>query len=189
MKFSQGGRWRRSGAALFLLLACRPPVVPSTPVEDTPPPPETPQHPLEPETPANQGAGDTLELSVPRVEGGALELSSLAGRPYLLTLGEPEGAGWEEAVELFETLHREQGRELGLVLVAAGADPSALDGLIVPWELGWDPQGALAARLEIAGLPTTFVVDARGQVVDVVRGMDPDARDRIREGLGRALGR
>lgn len=169
-----------------LLMACKPPVVPSTPLDTEATEAPEALHPLEPEAPANQSAGDQLDLQVPAVEGGVVDLGAFAGRCYLLTIGEPDTSSWDRAVDLIRSqraqLTESQGANpaaVEFVLVASTPDATALDDLIVPWHLGWDPQGALAARLEIARLPTSFVVGPDGRIQSVVRDLEPEHVEQI----------
>jgi hypothetical protein len=58
------------------------------------------------------------------------------------------------------------------VLVASDPQADALDDILSPVRLGWDPQGAVAARLSVARLPTVFILDVEGRVVVVKAGFE-----------------
>src|SRR5690606_41861445 len=108
----------------------------------------------EPQAAANRSEGDQLELSVPAVEGGSIDLVDLRGRPVVMVLAETSNVEWPRALELLEGLERERGASVELVLVAADPDPPALDDVNVPCRLGWDPAGALADPSRVGLLAT-----------------------------------
>jgi hypothetical protein len=55
------------------------------------------------------------------------------------------------------------------------------------FDLGWDPQGALAARLQVAALPTVVVLDRSGRVAFIQGGAPPGSTVAIEDGIRRAL--
>jgi hypothetical protein len=71
---------------------------------------------------------------------------------------------------------------LSIITVSLDMEPDALtrwERDPPPFTLGWDPQGALAARLGVTQMPTVFVLDSQGQLVDEMRGWSDDLRSRI----------
>jgi hypothetical protein len=53
------------------------------------------------------------------------------------------------------------------------------------FDLGWDPQGALAARLQAAALPTVVILDRRGRITFVQAGAPPEPPVRSRTACAR----
>jgi hypothetical protein len=144
---------------------------------------------LEPETPTNRQPGEQLDAVIPLFDGGALALASLRGRVVLLELSASWERGWNEAHEHHASLANAYGERLAIVVVSADADGSVLESsLIGPFTLGWDPQGALAARLRVAGFPTFLVLDADGRIVAIHRGFDEHVRRALHEEIDRLLG-
>lgn len=169
-------------ATVWMSAGC-PTGTPTEPPVDPSPASDENYGPLEPEAAANKSEGERLELIIPAVEGGSIDLAELRGRPVVMVLAETTNPEWPRVVEFLEALQSQDARAAELVLVAADPDPQALDDLIVPWRLGWDPQGAMAARLSVARLPTVFVLDAEGTIVLVLRGFDGDDPAQVREKL------
>jgi hypothetical protein len=56
-----------------------------------------------------------------------------------------------------------------------------------PFLIGWDPQGALAARLQVIDVPTVFVVGRDGRVDHVVSGSDTSDRSAIAQHVRAAV--
>jgi hypothetical protein len=57
------------------------------------------------------------------------------------------------------------------------------------WVWGSDPQGAVAARLQIAVLPTVLVIGADGEVVGVIEGYSEDTARLLRDTVAAAASR
>jgi hypothetical protein len=169
-------------------VACHPsaPVEPAAEDEDAA---DREPTPLEPETPTNRTEGDALDVVVPLVDGGALELASLRGKVVLLEISASTEPGWDASLSEHAALAQAYGEHLRIVVVASDADMSALEDVALgPFELGWDPQGALAAKLRVAGFPTFLIVDPEGKISWIDRGYDERVRTRMREELERLLG-
>ena len=107
--------------------------------------------------------------------GGSLELAELQGRPVLLALEDASVPEREAAHDRYRTLV-EQDEEI--VVVVVSLDPAEEDlpagwHEAPPFVLGWDPQGALAARLGLVALPTVVLLDRGGTIVSVHEGSLP----------------
>ncbi|GEM_PF-2695015 len=157
-----------------------------TPVDDVSADPggDSEQPPLFPELPANRGAGEVLDVTVPLVGGESLTLESLRGRPVVLEISASWELGWEEAHAVFAELASTYP-ELEVIVVAAEPDDSALLSLPEGLRPGWDPAGALAAKLSVATFPTIFVLDVQGQISTVVNGWDDAVEAEVRDGVAR----
>jgi hypothetical protein len=90
-----------------------------------------------------------------------LALASLRGKVVILELN--DAAHRDAAAELDYTALAERSQaRLAIVMVALDRDGWPDDA--PPYLLGWDPQGALAARLRAAALPTVIVLDTEGRI-------------------------
>jgi cytochrome c biogenesis protein CcmG, thiol:disulfide interchange protein DsbE len=129
---------------------------------------------------AGLGATPSAERpAAPELEGKWLvpppvRLADLWGKPVLINFW----ASWcvpcrEEAPHLarFDRELKERAR-----LVGVDFQDAKDDALAFVREFGWrfpnvrDPQGQLASRYGLAGLPTTYVVDADGRIAKVLSG-------------------
>ena len=122
--------------------------------------------------------GEVLELSIPLLEGGVRDLAELRGQPVLLEMADAGSPQREPAQARYRALVEQEPD--GLVVVSVALDPRT-DALPAAWTddrppfvLGWDPQGALAARLQLATLPTVVLLDDAGAIVAVHEGTPPD---------------
>lgn len=126
----------------------------------------------------SERVGQVLELSVPLVGGGQQGLAELRGRPVLLELGDAGVRDRDAAQQRWRALVQREGDAVAVVCVAMDADANALPASWIddppPFVLGWDPQGAIAARLQARVLPTVVLLDASGAIVSVHEGALPD---------------
>ena len=143
-------------------------------------------------TPVNRETGEVLEATVPLVDGDGLALTGLRGRVVVLELTGTWTDRWSETYPFYARLLQQHGPErLAVVVVAMDGERATLSpepGVRGPgFDLGWDPQGALAARLQVAALPTVVVLDREGRITyvqgDVPRG---EARA-IEDAVARAI--
>lgn len=141
-----------STIALGLALACRP--TPSAPPVASPPAGALP--------PSRHTAGEVVEANVPLQHGGVLGLAELRGKLVVLEL--VDAAHRDAAIESeYAALQAEGDGRLAVVMVSLDAD--GWGGDVPPFVLGWDPQGALAARLHAAGVPCVLLLDGAGRIV------------------------
>lgn len=135
--------------------------------------PAPPDLPLLPEQPANREPGEQLELTIPLLGEDPLALASLRGRPVVLDISSSSEQGWA-AMHAFE--HELALAHPDVVVIVVGLDPDAgaLAGLPSNLRAAWDPDGALAARLSLAILPTVFVLDRQGRIVALLSGYDEE---------------
>jgi hypothetical protein len=122
--------------------------------------------------------GEVLELTVPLMGGRWQPLAELRGKAVLLELSTASAPGRDAAQARWWALAEREGERVAVVCVAMDAEASALPERWVddppPFVLGWDPQGALAARLGARALPTVVLLDASGRIVGVYEGAAPD---------------
>ncbi|MEZ4430228.1 MAG: hypothetical protein R3A51_21310 [Nannocystaceae bacterium] len=124
--------------------------------------------------PISRPRGEVLDLTVPLVDGDGLPLSELRGRVVVLELTATWVASWPETYAFYNRLLAEHAGQLAVVVVTLDNERGALSpepGTRAPgFTLGWDPQGALAARLQAAALPTVVVLDRAGEIVHAQGG-------------------
>lgn len=160
----------RLAPALLVLAACTRPATPPTPPAD-----DVPTPPADILAPIRNTPGERLDLVVPLSGGDALPLAQLRGRVVVLELTSAAEPGWPETFAFYNRLLREVGPDrLAVIVVAVDPERAALspepDLRTHGFELGWDPQGALAARLQAAALPTVIVLDRDGRIAFVQSG-------------------
>lgn len=122
--------------------------------------------------------GQVLELSVPLVGGGQKALAELRGKAVLLELADASEPDRDAVQRRWRALVEQHADAVAVVCVAMDADANALPASWIddppPFVLGWDPQGAIAARLQAQVLPTVVLLDAEGKIVGVHEGELPD---------------
>lgn len=119
------------------------------------------------------------DFALPMLDGTVMQWTALRGHPVVLNLW----ATWCYPCRLempsLQTLHQTyQARGLLVLAVAMDAGGHAVvapfaqtHGLTMPILL--DPQQMLAARLQVPGIPATYLLDKRGRIV----GFETGARD------------
>ena len=142
--------------------------------------------------PVNREPGELLEATVPLVDGAGLPLTELRGRVVVLELSATWADRWSESFAFYNRLVQLHGPDhLAVVVVAMDNERATLSpepGLRTRgFDLGWDPQGALAARLQVAALPTVVVLDRAGRISFVQGGSPPGATQAIEDGIRQAL--
>lgn len=141
-------RWL--GSAVFAL-ACTTTTTRSTAPSTTP----------ETRAPSRHAAGEVVDANVPLPDGGVLGLAELRGKLVVLEL--VDTARRDPAVEAdYTRVLDEAADRVEIVMVSLDAEGWAGD--VPPFRLGWDPQGALAARLLVASVPTVMLLDRDGRV-------------------------
>lgn len=172
------------------LAACQ--TGPKRPGPSAPPPEPVTPLPDPVHAPVNREPGELLEATVPLVDGDGLPLGDLRGRVVVLELTATWADRWPETFAFYSRLLQQHGPDhLAVVLVAMDNERAALSpepGVRGQgFDLGWDPQGALAARLQVAALPTVVVLDRHGRVAFVQGGAPPGSTIAIEDGIKRAL--
>ncbi len=147
--------------------------------------------PPDPNTPASTGLGEAPDFTLPTLAGDSLRLSDLRGQIVVLNFW----ATWcapciEEIPELIK-LHDELNPH-GLTVLGVSLDEEGPD-LIKPftdrfgitYPIPLDDGAVAEAYGGIWALPTTYVIDAEGQIVQRVIGLFPveEMRPQFREML------
>ncbi len=156
-------------------------------------PPEPPAPLPDPvHTPVNRETGELFEATVPLVDGDGLPLASLRGRVVVLELTATWAKRWSETYPFYTRLLEQHGPEqLAVIVIAMDSERATLSpepGVRGRgFDLGWDPQGALAARLQVAALPTVVVLDRQGRVAFVQGDAPAGGTVAIEDGIRQAL--
>lgn len=153
----------RIAPCLLAVSACRP-------TADTTAP--KPALPGTPDAPSRHAAGDRIDANVPLASGDVLALAGLRGKVVLLELSDAEHRKADvlaDYTRLLET-HGE-----GIAIVVVSLDRTGWDTSAAAYVLGWDPDGALAAKLHAAALPTVLVLDREGRVAYQYGGSETGA--------------
>jgi hypothetical protein len=151
--------------ALALLVAACKPVADG----DVPPAESPGQH----RAPTRHAKGDVLDVNVPLASGDVLALATLRGKVVVLELSD---AVHRDAAALadYDRLLAAHAERLAVIVVSLDKDP--WDAPPSSYAVGWDPDGALAARLQASALPMVLVLDAEGRIAFQHGGADEGAR-------------
>jgi hypothetical protein len=152
---------------------------------------ETPA-PTNAQPPPSTEPGPVLEASIPLLSGDAVALGSFRGKVVVLELSASYRDSWEVAHRHYRGLLDTHGED-ALAVVTVSMDMEA-DAIGRYWEqdpppfvLGWDPQGALAARLGVQRLPAIFVLDRQGRLLLERGGFDEAVAQEIAGAVRRAV--
>ena len=170
-------------------IACPPSEPPRPPPEATPAGDDA-ALPDPAAAPVNRAAGETVVLTAPRVDGAGLDLRELRGKAVIVELTASWATGWPEIVDFYREVLAPRRGEVAVVLVVMDGERDALaqepGGLGPDLALCWDPQGAVAAQLQAAAIPTVLVLDRAGRLVAAM-GAEARSPQRIRDALSSAL--
>lgn len=165
----------RVAALGVLLLGCRPPAAPTPATTST----------AQALPPSRHATGEIVDANVPLQQGGVLGLAELRGKHVVLEV--VDGAHRDAAVEAdYAALLAEAAGRVEIVMVSLDAE--GWTGDVPPFVLGWDPQGALGARLHAASVPTVMLLDGQGRVVAQYAGARAPGHAALLETLRAALG-
>ena len=121
----------------------------------------------------------TVDFTLPDVLGKVVRLSDLRGQPVLLNLWATWCYPCREEMPSMNALYKDY-RAKGLAIVAIAMDEGGKPvvapfmqayGLTFPVLL--DPQNMLGTRLQVPGIPTSYLLDKRGRII----GLEIGARD------------
>lgn len=113
------------------------------------------------------------EFAVTALDGRSLAPAELAGRPWLLHFWATWCSSCRQELPALEAFARAHP-EVTVLWVSVGEDAAAvsrfLEGTQLPGPVALDPHQAVASRFGVRGLPSTFWIDARGVIREVVTG-------------------
>ena len=118
----------------------------------------------------------TVDFPLPDVQGHLVRLSDLRGRPVLLNLWATWCSPCREEMPSMNALYQDYHAR-GLVIIAIALDEEGKP-IVVPFIQAYgltfpvllDPQNMLGTRLQVPGIPTSYLLDKRGRIVDVKFG-------------------
>ena len=117
-----------------------------------------------------------VDFTLPDAQGHLVRLTDLRGRPVLINIWATWCAPCREEMPSMNALYKDYSAK-GLAMVAIATDVEGTSvvapfmqayGLIFPVLL--DPQNMVGAQLQLSGLPTSYLLDKWGRVIDLVIG-------------------
>jgi peroxiredoxin len=138
-------------------------------------------------------AGDTLPaVAALAMDGGTVSLAGEPGQAVWLSFWASWCAPCREEWPGMSVASRELGPAVRIVAVSVDETPEAVAAFVAEhpaaFTVALDPDGALAARFGVAGVPTHILVGGDGVVRQVVRGPLDGARAAALLGLGATRG-
>ncbi len=118
----------------------------------------------------------TVDFTLPDVLGKVVRLSDLRGQPVLLNLWATWCYPCREEMPSMNALYKDYHAK-GLAIVAIAMDEGGKPvvapfmqayGLTFPVLL--DPQNMLGTRLQVPGIPTSYLLDKWGRIIGFVKG-------------------
>ncbi|MEZ5420350.1 MAG: TlpA disulfide reductase family protein [Vicinamibacterales bacterium] len=124
---------------------------------------------------AQEPARPAPPLDLPAADGSAVSLASLRGKVVLVDVWASWCAPCKAAFPEYDRLHKEY-RERGFEVLAVNVDERRADadrflaGRTPAMTVVFDPAGVAPERLGVRGMPTSFLIDRRGQIRHVHEG-------------------
>ena len=125
-------------------------------------------------------------------DGGELSLSELSGEPLVVNFWASWCPPCVAEMPDFERVHLDRADDVRFVGLNTQDTREQAEALAlqtgVTYDLGLDPEGALARDFEVISMPSTYFVDADGAIVHRHAGLltEQQLRDLIDEHLGAA---
>lgn len=116
------------------------------------------------------------EFTLPDVRGGEVRLSDSAGKVRLVDFWATWCAPCKEEIPMFKELHQTYG-EQGFAIVAISDENAEIvkefvEAKEIPYTNLVDP-GEISQDYGVVSLPTAFLVDGEGRIVEEFRGTKP----------------
>ena len=117
-----------------------------------------------------------VDFTLPDVQGHLVRLADLRGRPVLINIWATWCYPCREEMPSMNALYKDYSAR-GLAMVAIATDEGGKPvvtpfiqtyGLTFPVLL--DPQDTVGTQLQVPGIPTSYLLDKRGRVIDLVIG-------------------
>ena len=118
-------------------------------------------------------------FALPRASGDALTLESLKGRVVFVDFWASWCAPCKRSFPWMNEMHRKYG-DKGLTIVAVNVDKRRADAdrflaqVPAAFPVVYDPEGKAPAAYGVKGMPSSYLIDARGNVVQVESGFNDD---------------
>jgi len=117
-----------------------------------------------------------VPFELPDVQGHLVRLADLRGQPVLINIWATWCSPCREEMPSMNALYNDySAKGLAMVAIATDAGGKAVvapfmqaHGLTFPVLL--DPQNMVGTQLQVPGIPTSYLLDKRGRVIDLVIG-------------------
>ena len=117
-----------------------------------------------------------VDFTLPDVQGHLVRLADLRGQPVLINIWATWCYPCREEMPSMNALYKDySAKGLALVAIATDIEGKAIvapfmqaHGLTFPVLL--DPQNMVVTQLQVPGIPTSYLLDKRGRVIDFVIG-------------------
>ena len=121
----------------------------------------------------------TADFTLPDIQGNLVRLSDLRGQPVLINIWATWCYPCRVEMPSINALYQDYQTK-GLAIVAIATDQEGkpivapfLQAYRLTFPVLLDPQNMLGARLQMSGIPTSYLLDKRGRIV----GFESGARD------------
>ena len=112
-----------------------------------------------------------VDFTLPDVQGHLVRLADLRGRPVLINIWATWCSPCREEMPSMNALYKDYSTK-GLVMLAIAMDEEG-KAVVAPFMQAYrltfsvllDPQNMLGARLQVPGIPTSYLLDKRGRIV------------------------
>jgi cytochrome c biogenesis protein CcmG/thiol:disulfide interchange protein DsbE len=116
------------------------------------------------------------DFTLPDVQGHLVRLADLRGRPVLINIWATWCSPCREEMPSMNALYKDySAKGLAIVAIATDAGGEAVvapfmqaHGLTLPVLL--DPQNMVGTQLQVPGIPTSYLLDKWGRIIDLVIG-------------------
>ncbi len=123
---------------------------------------------------ADRAPGSALDVTYATFDGGTANLADRAGRPLVVNFFARWCVACVSEMPDLERVHRQVADEIDMIGISVDADPADALEIVaetgVTYDLGWDPDGEVFAHFGGFAMPTTVLIDADGDVVEVFSG-------------------
>ncbi len=127
--------------------------------------------------------GEKMEFSLPGLDGEIYTLSDFNGKVYIIDFWATWCGPCRLSIPFLKRLYGEL-RDKGLVVIGIGLDSEpALRSFAEQMEIDYPVlvgTREIAIRYKIRGIPTMFIVDKKGKIIDRVVGYAPSVEGKIK---------
>jgi peroxiredoxin len=117
-----------------------------------------------------------VDFTLPDIEGHLVRLADLRGRPVLINIWATWCSPCREELPSMSALYKDYSAK-GLAMIAIATDTGG-KAVVAPFILAHgltfpvllDPQNIVGTQLQVPGIPTSYLLDKRGRVIDLVIG-------------------